>query len=274
MPEIRNPNLQTQGSGGGGGGGDMRSTMAFALLMLVVLLGYQYFFKPKPAATPPAAQTQSQTQQPPASRAGRARSQPAPSRRRHCAQAACATPAVAAALETETTVENEQYKIVFTNRGAQVKHWILKKYFDTAGKPLDMVQPQAAARFGLPLSFFTYEPALTTQLNQALYQVTASGAQPSATGHALAPTTLTFHYAANGLDVVKTFRFDSSYVITVETEVKRNGAPVRALVAVARRPGRHGGVPALVADAEARCARLPTLPGRSTANRTRRPPPR
>ena len=71
-----------------------------------------------------------------------------------------------------------------------------------------------------------------TQLNQALYQVTASGAQPSATGQALAPATnaLTFHYAANGLDVVKTFRFDSSYVITVEAQVTRNGVPVRALV--------------------------------------------
>ena len=94
-----------------------------------------------------------------------------------------------------------------------------------------MVQPQAAARFGLPLSLFTYDPALTTQLNQALYQVSVSGAQPTATGLVLAPAAITFHYAANGLDVVKTFRFDSSYVVTVEAEVKRNGAPVRALVA-------------------------------------------
>ena len=60
-------------------------------------------------------------------------------------------------------------------------HWILKDYKDNTGKPLDMVQPQASARFGLPLSLFTYEPALTTQLNQALYQVTVSGAA-SATG--------------------------------------------------------------------------------------------
>ena len=69
-------------------------------------------------------------------------------------------------------------------------------------------------------------------MNQALYQVTASGAQPSATGHALAPETnaLTFHYAANGVDAVKTVRFDTSYVITVEAQVRRNGAPVRALV--------------------------------------------
>ena len=233
MPEIRNPNLQTQGSGGGaGGGGDMRSMLGFTMLALVVLLGYQYFFPTKPAPAPPAAQTQAQQAAQSAlpaaaSQPGTAVANPQPG------PAASAMPVVAAQIETETTVENEQYKIVFTNRGAQVKHWILKKYFDTAGKPLDMVQAQAAARFGFPLSLYTYEPALTTQVNQALYQVTASGAPISATGHALVPETnaITFHYAANGLDAVKTFRFDTSYVVTVEAEVKRNGAPVRALVA-------------------------------------------
>jgi YidC/Oxa1 family membrane protein insertase len=232
LPEIRNPNLQTQGSGGGSGG-DMRSTMAFFLLMLVVLFGYQYFFKPKPAEPAPA-QSQSQSQPPQTASQPAAPGQPAqPQLAAGSVQALAPTPAVAAALETETTVENEQYKIVFTNRGAQVKHWILKKYLDSAGKPLDMVQPQAAEKFGFPLSLFTYEPALTAQLDQALYQVTASGAQPSPTGHAEVPATnaLTFHYAAGDLDVVKTFRFDSSYVLTVEAEVKRNGTPVRALVA-------------------------------------------
>jgi YidC/Oxa1 family membrane protein insertase len=196
----------------------MRSTMAFFALMLAVLFGYQYFFKPKPVQTPPTEQTQTQNQSPQGAGApGPALASALP------VQGADATPAITAASETETTVENELYKIVFTNRGAQVKSWILKKYSDTTGKPLDMVQPQTSARFGLPLSFFTYEPALTSQLNQVLYQ-------PSATGLVLAPNSLTFHYAAYGLDVVKTFRFDSSYVLTVETQVKRNGSPVRALV--------------------------------------------
>ena len=226
MAEIRNPNLQVQGPGGGngGGGGDLRSTMGFALLLVVVLLGYQYFFKPKPAT--PAAQTQTQTQTQQAGSLLASAGQPAAG----VAQVAGAAPTVAAALETDTTVENELYKIVFTNRGAQVKHWILKKYKDTGGKPLDMVQPQAAAQFGLPLSLFTYEPALTSELNQALYQQTVVGTQPSATGLILAPTALTYHYAANGLDVVKTFRFDSSYVVDIETHVLRNGSPVRSLV--------------------------------------------
>ncbi len=224
MPEIQNPNLQSQGSGGGGG--DMRSTMAFMLLAMAAIFGYQYFFaKPKPDQQPPA-QTQSQPAAPAGSTAPAAPGQTPNA----AAQAPSATPQVSAPLETYTTVENEFYKIVFTNRGGQVKNWILKKYFDSAGKPLDLVQPQAAARFGLPLALYTYEPALTTQLNDALYQVSYGGAQPSATGQLLAPATVTFHYSANGINAVKTFSFGTSYVVNIETEVKRNGAPVRTLV--------------------------------------------
>ena len=233
MPEVHNPNLQSQGSGGGGG--DMRSTMAFMLVVLAAFLGYQYFFnKPKPPdqpsdQPPPVTQTQ------PAAPVAQAAPGPAPTTA--TAHAPSATPQITASLETVTTVENELFKIEFTNRGAQVQHWILKKYLDSAGKPLDLVQPQAAAHveaaehLGLPMSLFTYDPALTSQLNQALYQVTVAGAQPSATGLVVAPASITFHYLSNGLDVTKTFRFDSSYVITVEAEVKQNGAPVRALVA-------------------------------------------
>ncbi len=105
------------------------------------------------------------------------------------------------------------FKIQFTNRGAQVQHWILKKYTDSQGKPLDLVQPQAVAHvqaaenLGLPLSLFTYDSSLTTQLNQALYQLTVTGAQPTATGLVVAPASISFHYTGNGLDAVKTFRF-------------------------------------------------------------------
>ena len=232
MAEFSNPNLQGQSGGGSGGGGDMRGLMAFTLLFLVVLLGYQYFFKPQqPPPPPPAAQSQSKppNQPQPTLPAAGAAVQP----RLASAPVLAVSPSVAATVVTTTTVENDNYKIVFTNQGAQVKSWVLKKYFDTAGKPLDMVQPQASAYFGLPLSLFTYDPALNEELNKkALYQVTATGAPPTVTGHVEVPATsaLTFHYAANGLDVVKTFSFDSSYVLTVEAEVKRNGVPVRALI--------------------------------------------
>lgn len=218
MPEIRNPNLDPQGSGGGSGsGGDFRSLTTFTFIVLIAILAFQFF---RPKENPPAPGTQAAPQ--PAQSTSQTASTGAPAQTA-TQTAVSAGPAVAAASETETTVENELYRIVFTNRGAQVKHWYLKQYDDGAGKPLDVVQPQLAERFGYPLSLFIYDAALNTELNQALYQ-------PSATGQLLAPGTLSFHYALNGLDVVKTLHFDASYVITVDSKVTRNGQPVRALV--------------------------------------------
>jgi len=86
-----------------------------------------------------------------------------------------------------------------------------------------MVHAQAAERFGFPLSLFTYDQNLTTELNQALYQ-------PSVTGELTAPAGLKFHYARNGVDVEKTFLFGSGYVISAEVNVVRCGQPVRALL--------------------------------------------
>lgn len=228
MPEIQNPNIQTQGPGGSSGGGDMRSTIVFFALMLAVLVGYQFLYKPSQPSTPPPEQQPAQTQTQPAA------SQPAPQQAAaipaKVAAQSQATPTITASSESTITVENDLFRLVFTNRGAQVKQWILKHYQDTAGKPLDLVQQQTSAQFGYPLSLFTYEPQLTSQLNSVLYQVTVSGNQSSGTGLVVAPGSITYHYAEGGLDVVKTFKFDSSYVVDVETQVKRNGSPVRALV--------------------------------------------
>ena len=66
-------------------------------------------------------------------------------------------------------IENDLYRITFTNRGGLVKSWILKKYDDDHGKPLDLVSSMAAAKYGYPLSLWTYDEALRNQLNAALY---------------------------------------------------------------------------------------------------------
>ncbi len=224
MPEIRNPNLESQGSGGGTGGGDFRSLILFTFLALAALMVYQYF--QKPAANAPANQAQ-QTQQQAAQSAQQAQTPSVTSGSGGTGpvdRTASAAASVGASSETTTTIENEKFRITFTNKGAQVQHWILKHYTDSSGKPLDMVQQDAASRFGLPLSLYTYDNALTAQLNTALYEA-------SATGQVLAPNSVSFHYATGGLDVVKTFSFDTSYAIGVRVNVKRNGEPVRALVA-------------------------------------------
>jgi YidC/Oxa1 family membrane protein insertase len=228
LPEIRNPNLESQGSGGGGtGGGDFRSLILFTFLALAALMVYQYFQKPaanQPAANQSAAQNQQPQQQAQPQTAHPGASAPNKGGAASSASVAGPVASVAASSETTTTIENEKFRITFTNKGAQVEQWILKGFTDSSGKPLDMVQQQASSRFGLPLSLFTYDSGLTTQLNTVLYQA-------SATGQLLAPNSVTFHYAAGGLDVVKTFSFETSYVVNVHVEVKRDGVPVRALVA-------------------------------------------
>ena len=229
MVEFRNPNLQAEGGNGGGSGGDMRGTIAFTVLALVAFFAFQYFAKPKQPATPaPAAQSQSQAVASQSAISGQ------PQLNAGQAQASAPTPSIAASMVTQTTVENENLKVVFTNQGAQVEHWNLlgkqyKDHPDPGGQQLDLVNSRTTA-FGLPLSLYTYEPDLTKELNSALYQVSVSGAT-SPTGILQAPCSVSFRYAANGLDVVKTFSFDASYVMTAEVEVKRNGLPVRALLA-------------------------------------------
>ncbi len=208
MAEIRNPNASSPGSGGG----DTRSLLFFTLLALGALMAYQYFHPPVPPKTQsPAPTTSAQTAS--AQSGAPAAQSPAP----------VAAASVQAASETTTVVENDLYRITFTNRGAQVTSWILKRYKDSHGQPLDLVNHAAAARFGLPLSLFTYQPQLTKQLNSALYQ-------PSVTGPVTAPTGIVFRYAAGPLTATKTFLFNESYVIDIEASVEENGQPVRALV--------------------------------------------
>jgi YidC/Oxa1 family membrane protein insertase len=200
----------------------MRSMLAFTVLAVVALLAFQYF---KPA-TPPAPAQQQQTQ------AANQPATPPAVPQAGTGQAALgapvqgsATPTVAASAETLTVVENELYKITFTNKGAKVKSWILKKYKDSQGRPLDLVNKRTAPDFGYPLSLYTYEPALTDELNnQALYQA-------SATGNVAAPAGIIFKYAKGPLTVTKTFMFNNSYVVDTQVSVTRAGSPVRALVA-------------------------------------------
>jgi YidC/Oxa1 family membrane protein insertase len=213
LPEFRNPN-----QGGGGGSQDNRSFLIMMIVMLGVIFGLQYWRSQRnptlespdhPAISAPAS---------PSSSTSSATSSPSAT-----APAASATPAVVAAAQTSTTVENELYKITFSNRGGQVTSWILKKYKDNAGHPLDLVHQGAAQRFGYPLSLYTYDDNLTSQLSSALYVASASGTLQ-------APATLTFKYAQGNLSVTKTFTFSNTYVIHADTEVLRDGTPIRALL--------------------------------------------
>jgi len=139
------------------------------------------------------------------------------------ASAPVAVPSKQASAEAKTVIENDLYKITFTNRGAQVESWILKKFDNDAQNGLlDLVNTAAAQKYGYPLSLWTYDETLRNRLNSALYVPSTNEA------HLSAPATITFEYADQDFVVRKTFRFDHTYVLIVETSVVYKGAEIFA----------------------------------------------
>ncbi|WP_263417038.1 membrane protein insertase YidC [Terriglobus albidus] len=205
MAEIKNPNQQANA-------GSSTTMLVMMVVFLGVFFGLRYF-GPKKQPTPATPAQQQQAQQ----------HQEALQQATTPAVTSPTAASVAAEGEQTTTIENAVYRITFTNRGAQVTHWILKDYKDSHGAPLDLVHKTAAAKYGYPLSLYSYDTGAMAKLNSGLYVA-------SATGNITAPATLTFTYAAGGLEVKKTFTFDNTYVLGSRIEVKQNGSPVRALL--------------------------------------------
>ncbi len=216
MAQYSNPNQQ--------GGQDNRSLLAMMAVLVVVFLGLQFYkakMAPAPTANPASTAVTSSAPvptQPTSAAPGASAASPQTG-----GAVAVAVPTVQASAEAVTVIENELYRIQFSNRGAQVTSWILKKYKDSDGKPLDIVDRQAAAQFGYPLSLYTYDQSLTAGLSQALFV-------PSATGQVVAPATLTFRFSNGDVQATKTFSFDETYLLHADVTVTRNGAPVRALL--------------------------------------------
>ncbi|MGB9492017.1 MAG: membrane protein insertase YidC, partial [Terriglobales bacterium] len=220
MAEFNNPQQEP--------GMERKLLLVFALTFLVIML-FQPILKkygPQPAATPQTAnQTANQTQASSGATTGGVATPGA-------SAAAGTTPAgksasssssatKQAAAEAETVIENGLYRIVFTNRGGQVKSWVLKNYKDVPnGKPLDLVNATAAAKYGYPLSLWTYDEALRNKVNSGLYVVSSTSST--------APAEITFEYSDGDVSVQKKFKFDHSYVVGIETSVLQKGVQVTA----------------------------------------------
>ena len=204
MADFQNPQQEP---------GSERRLLLVLVLTFLGFIAFQGLLK-KYAPPPPAAQTQNQT----------APEQTAAVTSTPAVPQATAPNAVTrqASTETETVIENDLYKITFTNRGAQVKSWILKKFDnDAQNGPLDLVNAAATQKFGHALSLWSYDEALRNRLNSALYLASNEGSLS-------APATITFEYADQDLVVRKSFRFDHTYVLNVETSVTYKGAGIFA----------------------------------------------
>jgi YidC/Oxa1 family membrane protein insertase len=220
LNEFRNPNQNEDMSG--------RMLLAFALTFVVILITQQFVAKyyKKPEA-PPA---KNESIQQPAGNPTPTVAAPASAQQTTVASPSKTTKTAAAAKqassESETVMENDLYRITFTNKGAQVKSWILKKYQDDHRKPLELVHPIAAPQYGYPLSFYTYDEGLRKKLNESMY--VPIGSRESA-GEIQSPESLRFEFSDGDTTVSKEFSFrPHSYEIDVETSVTQKGSSVAA----------------------------------------------
>jgi YidC/Oxa1 family membrane protein insertase len=202
---------------------ERRLLLTFGLTFLVIILFQPVLKKYFPQFSPaPPAQTQNQNQpQNPPVQSQNAAANPAQVSRAPVKGVATATTKQASA-ESEIVIENDLYRITFTNRGAQVKSWILKKFNDDKGQPLELVNRAAAERFGYPLSLWTYDENQRDKLNSVLYVTSTSG-----TLHA--PAEISFDYADQDFTVHKSLRFDQTYIVQIETSVTAGGSNFTAL---------------------------------------------
>ncbi len=209
MAEYQNPQQEP--------GSERRLLIVVVLTFVVLVVSQALLKKYAPAPTEPAqnktAQTQPAITPPPSAPAAIIPKLPSSAVTKQ------------ASTETETVIENDLYKITFTNRGAQVKSWILKKFDnDAQNGRLELVNAAAAQKFGYPLSLWTYDETLRNRLSSALYVA-------SNEGNLTAPADITFEYADQDLVVRKTFHFDHTYVLNVETSVLYKGAEIFAVPA-------------------------------------------
>lgn len=202
-------------------------------LSFLVLAAYQYLFvkpvpRPAPATAPAAVPPDGRSAEPPTG-APAAAGQAAASEARLSAREEAAAPAVEALVadteEREVVVETEEVRAVFTNRGARLVSWELKKYLDEQGRPVDLVPAGLTDEEPRPFTLLPDDPAVALRLNTALYR-------PNTTRLAVTEgaTLLSFEYqGADGLAATKRFAFAADghpYLVKVSAEITRNGEPV------------------------------------------------
>jgi YidC/Oxa1 family membrane protein insertase len=199
---------------------EIRLLIAFLLMGVVVYLT-PYFIKTTP---PPKQQKTAQTAPASAGQpaASTAESKGAPE---GPAEAAAATPPAPTPGATPQqplpplVIENDLFRVTFSNQGANVRSWQLKKYRGNDNKPLELTNPAAGLEFPFSLYFPGQQP--TSPVNWKYF---AQAEDPDRLG-------VTFTFSDGHTVVRKVFRFQkSSYLSVVSTEATLDGNPLPARI--------------------------------------------
>jgi YidC/Oxa1 family membrane protein insertase len=130
-------------------------------------------------------------------------------------------PLVAETVERDVPLETDLVSAVFSNRGAVIKSWKLKNFRDSSDQPHDLIPSGLASDLPRPFSLRLENPALSRQLNGALFKVDIRSG-----GH------LRFDYEdGSGLKAWKEFRLaPGSYVLDADVSVNLGGRALAPVV--------------------------------------------
>jgi YidC/Oxa1 family membrane protein insertase len=199
---------------------DKKFLLAIVLSFLVIY-GWQAMFPPPKPVPPPQAAPKVATD------AGGSASSAAPgapastgASPSQAVEAETAKPLVAASADQDIVVESDAVLAVFSTKGAVLKSWRLKKYFDDKGAPLELVPanvPNATKPFSLDI---VDNQAVTAKLRTALFKPDRE--RLDVTGDA---SSLNFEYRdAAGLVARKTFTFSAAqpYLLHFTADITEN----------------------------------------------------
>src|SRR5947209_5240819 len=137
---------------------EVRLLLAF-ILMGVVMFVSQYYFKS--TAPPPKADTVAQTAPAPAPAPDKPTATP-PADTPPAEAEVKAAPVPGATPQQSLpplVINTDLYQVTFSNQGANVRSWLLKKFKDNDSKPLELVNTASGLDFPFSVSFPDKKPA-------------------------------------------------------------------------------------------------------------------
>jgi YidC/Oxa1 family membrane protein insertase len=206
---------------------ERRLLLALALSILV-MTAWGYWFGPKPGPRAPMPAS-------PAPASAPADAVPATPSSQATAVAAAPptgpeTPTPVASVQDErerrVEVESKWASLAFSNRGARLLSWRLKKYKDAGGRGEEMVPPARQAPW--PLDLETGQPELDRRLREALWKPSEETVDLAQNPEA----ELVFAWSDGDLEAEKALRFEAGgELAVVRASVRRAGqaVPVRML---------------------------------------------
>lgn len=196
---------------------DTRILVAFTLSFLVLVIWRAFMVKEQPVARKTALAPQ--TRPAPAPQPSTTTTTKTPIAR------PSSLPIRQGSKPEDIVIDGDLYQVTLSTQGGVVKSWVLKKYRDADGKPLDVVNRAACEKLGFPMSLNLPDQDLSSKLNSALYVARVTKLVAGHDAAALpgppfeAPIDVELTYSDGAFQAEKQFRFGPGYEVHTEVTV-------------------------------------------------------